>query len=73
MRISAQVNLGPATNAMVASGMFRGCYATEFENDVCVCTRCTGDLLTTKSACVSYERQRQACAKVERCACQYNW
>eukprot|EP00966_Prymnesium_polylepis_P234546 5425279-Prymnesium_polylepis.1 len=30
------------------------CYcATEFENDVCVCTRRTGDLLTTKSACAS--------------------
>jgi hypothetical protein len=27
----------------------------------------------TKSGCVSYERQRQTCAKVERCGCQYNW
>eukprot|EP00966_Prymnesium_polylepis_P313124 7235120-Prymnesium_polylepis.1 len=45
-------NLGPATNAMVASGMFRGCYAREFDNDVCVCTRCTCGLLTTKSGCV---------------------
>eukprot|EP00966_Prymnesium_polylepis_P091104 2108958-Prymnesium_polylepis.1 len=41
------VNLSRAMNAMVASGMLRGCYAAEFENDVCVCTRCTGNLLTT--------------------------
>eukprot|EP00966_Prymnesium_polylepis_P046474 1077170-Prymnesium_polylepis.1 len=53
---------------MVASGMFLGCYATDFENAVCVCTRYTGDLLTTKSACVSYERQRQACARPAKSA-----
>eukprot|EP00966_Prymnesium_polylepis_P018134 418562-Prymnesium_polylepis.1 len=36
---------------MAASGMFRGCYATEFENDVCVCYRSTGQRTRTGHAC----------------------